>query len=111
MEIYENLNRDGILCDLLTGQERREVPESFHTSCTVEMVSITKEYDVVVIDEIQMIGDLSRGHAWTRALQGVLANEIHLCGGLESAAIVQRIVEDIGDDFEMIKYERLSPLK
>ena len=27
-----------------------------------------------------MIGDESRGWAWTRALQGVPANEVHLCG-------------------------------
>lgn len=27
-----------------------------------------------------MIGDDSRGWAWTRALQGVPANEVHLCG-------------------------------
>jgi len=34
------------------------------------MVNLEKEYDVAVIDEIQMIGDSSRGWAWTRAVQG-----------------------------------------
>ena len=28
-----------------------------HLACTVEMVDLRNEYDVAVIDEIQMIGD------------------------------------------------------
>jgi replicative superfamily II helicase len=38
-------------------------------ACTIEMVSMTDEVDVAVIDEIQMIGDPFRGWAWTRAVQ------------------------------------------
>lgn len=36
-------------------------------------------YDVAVIDECQMIADRERGYAWTRAILGVLAPEVHLC--------------------------------
>ena len=110
LEVYESLNRQGVMCDLLTGQEKREVPGSAHTSCTVEMVSVTKNYDVAVVDEIQMVGNPQRGHSWTRALHGLLANEIHLCGGLEAADKVESLVRDMGDDFTLIKYDRLSPL-
>jgi hypothetical protein len=56
------------------------VPGAEHTSCTVEMVAMQRRVDVAVIDEIQMIGDEARGWAWTRALMGVPANEVHLCG-------------------------------
>jgi ATP-dependent RNA helicase SUPV3L1/SUV3 len=62
--VYENLNRQGVLTNLSTGQERRVVPGATHASSTMEMVSVTKEYDVAVIDEIQMIGDMDRGSAW-----------------------------------------------
>lgn len=110
LEIYEGLTRQGIYCDLLTGQEKRFIPESTHVACTVELVSVTKEFDVAVVDEIQMIANEERGHAWTRALQGLLANEIHVCGGLESYDIVKSIVEQMGDSFELVKYDRLSPL-
>lgn len=41
--------------------------------------------EVAIIDEIQLIRDPGRGWAWTRALLGIAANEIHLCG--EEAAI------------------------
>lgn len=40
---------------------------------------------MAVIDEIQMMRDFGRGWAWTRALLGIPADEIHVCG--ESAAI------------------------
>jgi ATP-dependent RNA helicase SUPV3L1/SUV3 len=67
-EIYETLTPEGIYTNLFTGQERREIPFSTHASATVEMANLTQEYDVVVIDEIQMISDVARGAAWTRAL-------------------------------------------
>ena len=37
-------------------------------------------YEVAVIDEIQMCKDHQRGWAWTRALLGIPADEIHVCG-------------------------------
>lgn len=110
LEVYESLTRQGIYCDLLTGQEKRHLPESSHVSCTVELVSVTREFDVAVVDEIQMIGNAQRGHSWTRALQGLLANEIHICGGLESYERVKSIIEEMGDSFELVTYDRLSPL-
>ena len=58
------MNRQGVYTNLLTGQEDREVPFATHTSCTLEMVNLNKDYDVVVIDEIQMIADANRGYAW-----------------------------------------------
>ena len=64
LEVYESLNKSGVYTDLSTGQEKREVPFSTHISCTVEMINLNRDYDVAVIDEIQMIGDAQRGYAW-----------------------------------------------
>jgi hypothetical protein len=72
-EIYETLTADAVYTNLYTGQERRDVAFSTHSSATVEMASFDKEYDVVVIDEIQMIADKTRGAAWTKALLGLRA--------------------------------------
>ena len=44
------------------------------------MVPTQEQFDVAVIDEIQMIADEDRGWAWTRAFLGCQAKEIHLCG-------------------------------
>ena len=110
LEVYENLTRQGVYCDLTTGQEKRSVPNGTHVSSTVELVSVTREFDVAVIDEIQMISNAQRGHSWTRAIHGVLANEIHICGGMEASERVKAMVEEMGDSFELVTYDRLSPL-
>ncbi|PRQ56912.1 putative RNA helicase [Rosa chinensis] len=87
----------GVYCSLHTGQEKKFVPFSNHASCTVEMVSTNEMYDVGVIDEIQMMADPCRGFAWTRALLGLKADEIHLCG--------------TGDELYENHYERLLKQK
>ena len=74
------------------------------------MVNLQKEYDIVVIDEIQMIGDDQRGYAWTKAILGLRANEIHICGGLEACDIVRLILSKTQDTFTLCKYERMSNL-
>lgn len=79
-EVYVKLNKDGVKCTLMTGQEVKEVPLATHVSCTIEMLNLATMYDCIVIDEIQMIGDEQRGKSWTRALMGACAAEIHLCG-------------------------------
>jgi ATP-dependent RNA helicase SUPV3L1/SUV3 len=60
-------------------------------------------YDVAVVDEIQMIGDMTRGHAWTRAFLGLQANEVHVCGSLEAEQLVRSLCATTGDDFEVRK--------
>jgi ATP-dependent RNA helicase SUPV3L1/SUV3 len=110
-EVYETLTAEGLYTNLFTGQERREIAFSTHTAATVEMCNVNEEYDIVVIDEIQMIADASRGAAWTKALMGLRCKEIHVCGGLEAMDIVKKIADACGDDFESTHYERFSDLK
>jgi ATP-dependent RNA helicase SUPV3L1/SUV3 len=110
-EVYEKLTAAGIYCSLYTGQEIQRVPFETHGAATVEMASLSEDYDVVVIDEIQMIGDVHRGFAWTRALLGSRCKEIHVCGGLEAKEIVERIAAACGDDFELRTYTRFTDLK
>ena len=110
-EVYETLTVDGVYTNLFTGQEQRNIPFSTHSSATVEMTSTQEEFDVVVVDEIQMIAEPARGHAWTRALLGLRCKEIHVCGGWEAKPIVEKIAKACGDDFETHKYERFSKLQ
>ncbi|KAL7527736.1 hypothetical protein ACHAXR_007600 [Thalassiosira sp. AJA248-18] len=110
-ETYESLTAEGIYTDLLTGQEQRKVPFSTHRSSTVELACIEEDYDVVVIDEIQMLSDDFRGFAWTRALLGVRSKEIHVCGGAEAIDIVKKLTAMCGDEFQLHQYKRFSDLK
>lgn len=98
-------------CNLLTGEERRIVQlDAPLLSCTTEMIPVTTLFDVAVIDEIQMIADKTRGSAWTRAVLGVWAKEVHLCGEAAVVDMIRRMAEETGDDFSVNHYERLSPL-
>lgn len=112
-EIYESLNAQGVYTSLITGQERREFPFSTHVAATVEMAAnlLEEEWDVIVIDEIQMIRDKERGFAWTRALLGLRCKEIHVCGGLEAKNLIKEIAQACNDDFELNTYERFGKLE
>lgn len=110
MEVFDKVNAKGVYCSLLTGQEKKYLPFSNHVACTVEMASTQELYDVAIVDEIQMMADPYRGYAWTRALLGLMADEIHLCGDPSVLDIVRKICQDTGDDLYEQHYERFKPL-
>jgi ATP-dependent RNA helicase SUPV3L1/SUV3 len=112
-EVYTRLNAKGIPCALITGEERR-IPDGLNvmmSSCTVEMVPLNTKVDVAVIDEIQMLGDIDRGWAWTQAFLGVMAKEVHLCGELRTVPLIRDLCAAMGDELEIHEYKRLNPLQ
>jgi hypothetical protein len=60
--------------------------------------------------QIQMIGDDQRGWAWTRALLGLPASEVHVCGDLSAIELVRQLAQRCGDEFEVLNYERWAPV-
>ena len=99
-------------CNLRTGEEFRIVADNAPLmSSTVEMASYDKSLDVAVVDEIQMIADPERGSAWTNAVLGLPAREIHLCGEETAIPIIQDILKATGDELVVNRYERLTPLE
>lgn len=52
----------------------------------------------LVVFAAQMIGDNQRGSAWTRALLGLPASEIHLCGDATALELVRRLCKDTGEE-------------
>ena len=113
-EVYTRLNAQGKVCDLVTGDEQRYAAGASGPrmkSCTVEMVPLNVDVDVAVIDEIQMIGDADRGWAWTQALLGLKARELHLCGEERTVPLIRELVASMGDELKVHTYKRLSPLK
>ena len=111
LENYERLNKEGIICDLKTGEEEITSPGATHTSCTIEKLDLKEQYEVAVIDEIQMINDSQRGAAWSRAILGVRAREIHVCGAINAKDIIKKILDDCNDPYEIIEYKRSIPLE
>ncbi|KAJ4489966.1 P-loop containing nucleoside triphosphate hydrolase protein [Lentinula aciculospora] len=99
-------------CNMITGEEHKIVdPDATLESATVEMLSMTKKYDVAVIDEIQMIADVGRGNAWTSAVLGINAKEVHLCGEETAVPIIQALLAETHDELEVRRYKRLTPLQ
>lgn len=111
-EIHDRLSSGGVPCELRTGQEVHE-PEggSEHTSCTIEMVSLQRLVDVGVVDEIQMLSHPERGWAWSRALFGLPAESLHVCGSADSLPLIEGLVEACGDALVVHTYKRLTPLQ
>ncbi|XP_010449989.1 PREDICTED: DExH-box ATP-dependent RNA helicase DExH16, mitochondrial-like [Camelina sativa] len=109
-EVAKRLNKANVPCDLITGQEKELKEGATHKAVTVEMADVSSVYDCAIIDEIQMVGCTQRGFAFTRALLGIAADELHLCGDPAVVPLVEDILKVTGDDVEVHTYERLSPL-
>ena len=110
LEAQETLLDMGVACSLTTGEEEDCREGDTHVAATAEKLDIEKNYDVAVIDECQMIADRERGFAWTRAILGVLAPEVHLCAAPEARDLLVRIIESTGDTWEEVRHLRKTPL-
>lgn len=110
-EQFETLNLDDIPCSLVTGEEQIRVPGSRVQSSTVEMADLKAHYDIAVIDECQMIADRDRGGAWTAAILGLCAEEIHACASPDAEALLTRMILECGDELSVVRHERMTPLE
>ena len=111
MEAQETLLNAGVACALCTGEEEDWAEGDTHICATAEKLDLQLSYEVAVIDECQMIADPQRGYAWTRAILGVCAREIHLCAAPEARDLLIRIIESCHDSYEVVRHERKTPLE
>ena len=87
-----------------------------HAACTVEMASVVRPVDVAVVDEIQMVADSSRGYSFTRAILGIPAQTLHVCGDHAALPLLQQLVQDTGEiitaicHYFLLASVHLSPL-
>jgi superfamily II DNA/RNA helicase len=94
--------------------------DQHHIACTIEMGGVYTNnnnnkrhdyFDVAVIDEAQLVGEGQRGWAWTQALLGIPAKEIHLCGSPDMLPIIESLINECNDTIiKTHHYNRLSPL-
>ncbi|KAA9025721.1 helicase-related protein [Niallia endozanthoxylica] len=109
LEVYDFLNTRGTACTLKTGEEEKETPGARHLSSTVEMFREKDFYNVVVIDEAQMISDKDRGFSWYKAITKVQANEIHIIASKNARDMLVQLLGD--SNIEIIEYKRDTPLQ
>jgi ATP-dependent RNA helicase SUPV3L1/SUV3 len=109
-EAADRLNEAGCPTTLLTGEEHVPAEEARVTAATTEMFP-RGQYEVVVIDEAQMVGDPDRGWAWLRALIQADAEELHVCAAPHAEPFLRRLFDELGDPVKVQRYERLVPLR
>ncbi|MEA3213088.1 MAG: ATP-dependent helicase [Chthoniobacter sp.] len=110
-EFWDRMRGAGVPCSLITGEERIPDPEARHISSTIEMLATDAEYDVAIIDEVQMIADKDRGWAWTQAIVGVNAKLVILVGSPDAENVLREIATRLGEPLEVQRTERLTPLE
>ena len=56
---------------------------------------------MAIVDEIQMMRDPRRGWAWTRAVLGIYAHEVHVCGEGAAVDLVKELALNCGEEVEV----------
>lgn len=110
-EIFDRLNRDGVRCNLLTGEEYIPVEGATITAATIEMFNSNSSGDCIVIDEAQMLADSERGWAWTRAMIEARSPEIHMIAPATTQSLIEQMAKAAQLDIVVQKHERLTPIQ
>ena len=110
-EVYDTLNKQGVPCNLLTGEESAHVEGAKITAATIEMFSPRMSGECVIIDEAHMLADSQRGWAWTRAIMETNAPNIHIIGSPIAESLIRNIADELGFSIEVENYTRLTPLE
>jgi len=110
LEMYDRMNREQVKCSLLTGEEYIPEDGAEIVSSTIELCDFHKHYKVAVIDEAQLITDGYRGAAWFQAICRVNADEVHICLAPEALPVIESLVKEFGDPYNIVMHERLVPL-
>ncbi|MFP4321258.1 MAG: helicase-related protein [Anaerolineales bacterium] len=110
-EMFERLNKMGVYCNLLTGEERINVPGATFTAATVEMFNAGESGNCVVLDEAHMVADEQRGWAWTRALVNSQAPQMRVITAPHGLNLLSKIFQNRGIEIQILYHERLVPLE
>jgi superfamily II DNA/RNA helicase len=110
-ETFDRLNRRGVFCHLLTGEEYIHVPGAKITAATIEMFNPAASGDCIVIDEAQMLADPDRGWAWTRAFMEAQAPIVHIIAPATTQSLIEHMARAANYPIEVIEHERLAPIK
>ncbi|MEQ8674372.1 MAG: helicase-related protein [Aggregatilineales bacterium] len=110
-EVFDRLNRQGVLCNLLTGEEYIPVPGANITAATIEMFNPNTSGEVVVIDEAQLLADADRGWAWTRALMSAQSPDIHVIAPNTAQGLIEKLASEAAISLEVIEHQRLAPIE
>ena len=111
LEHYERLGESGLAAGMVTGEERILPEGATHIARTIETLDLGRIVDVCVIDEVQMLGDQSRGWAWTQAIVGAPARLVVLTGAPEAIPLVENLLAMTGESLQVRILKRKGELR
>eukprot|EP01029_Cantina_marsupialis_P000298 TRINITY_DN10249_c0_g1_i2.p1 TRINITY_DN10249_c0_g1~~TRINITY_DN10249_c0_g1_i2.p1 ORF type:complete len:519 (+),score=83.59 TRINITY_DN10249_c0_g1_i2:51-1607(+) len=111
LEGHEDLKENKIESSLITGEEQIIDEDAAHVCSTIEMLDFNLDVDLAIIDEVQMLEDEDRGWAWVNAIIGCPAQTIIMTGSVNALDAVKKIAEYLGEELEVVKFKRKTPLK
>ncbi|KAI9318303.1 hypothetical protein DFJ73DRAFT_879583 [Zopfochytrium polystomum] len=82
-----------------------------HWAASPAAASLEQPVHTAVIDECQVLADASNGHAWTRLILGLPAENLYVCGPPHIVDVVSRLAKLCGDEATVTVYERRSELR
>jgi ATP-dependent RNA helicase SUPV3L1/SUV3 len=111
LEHYERMSESGLTAGMVTGEERNLPEGTTHIARTIETLDLRRVVDVGLIDEVQMLGDPSRGWAWTQAIIGVPARLVVLTGAPEAIPLAEHLLAMTGEPLEVRILKRKGRLR
>ncbi|MCQ4307531.1 RNA helicase [Pseudomonas stutzeri] len=113
LENQERIESMGVPCSLVTGEEEIIREGATHYCCTVEEFARFRHqpWDVVVIDEVQMMADSQRGWAWVDALVSAYTPELIMTGPELIRPSLKTLCDLCEDELVVKRTKRLSPVE
>ncbi|OPG84477.1 RNA helicase [Stutzerimonas stutzeri] len=113
LENQERIESMGVPCSLVTGEEEINREGATHFCCTVEEFARFRHqhWDVVVVDEVQMMADPQRGWAWVDALVSAHTPKLMMTGPALIEPSLRTLCELCEDQLQAQRTKRLSPVE
>ncbi len=113
LENQERIESMGVPCSLVTGEEEIIREGATHFCCTVEEFARFRHerWDVVVVDEVQMMADPQRGWAWVDALVSAHTPKLMMTGPTLIEPSLRTLCELCEDQLQVQRTKRLSPVE
>ncbi|WP_425316280.1 DEAD/DEAH box helicase [Stutzerimonas chloritidismutans] len=113
LENQERIESMGVPCSLVTGEEEIIREGATHFCCTVEEFARFRHqhWDVVVVDEVQMMADSQRGWAWVDALVSAYTPQLMMTGPALIEPSLRTLCDLCEDKLVVQRTKRLSPVE
>lgn len=113
LENQERIEQMGVPCSLVTGEEEIIREGATHFCCTVEEFGRFRheQWDVVIVDEVQLLADSKRGWAWVDALVSAYTPQLMLTGPMLIEPSLRTLAAICADPLEVVQKQRLSPVE